>query len=430
VSDRPLIAVLTNRWESKTEEGWATRQVAGALACAADVHVITPQGDTPVQRTDSVFIVHEMATPSGAAAEIRRDLLIEAISETGSGETERLLPEFGRLLDRDLLRCWDGASDLISGLHPDMVVIAGHQLVGAVDAVDRVAPDLPVVLLALGSDLDSLSFPHFDRVFDRARSVLAITETERLAVIEHHGGAERVHRIGAPLAANPSALNEPNTWVGKTDYVFVITGSKTHADEEAVALARLIRLRFPENPVAISATDALSVWHQGRLGEGWPVERSSDLTRLMAWARVVVDLRPGPLFGRRGVDSLLYGTPIIVPGNSRAREHAELGGGGLWFDTPGELAWCVEAMLDPEVRAVFSTQGRTYAEAAYGSTDAFIRRVLIAAGDAATGDGVASTGDGVRGIGGPWRIGGNGGITTADAAASDAGSTAGVSVTA
>ena len=189
MSERPLIALLANRWESKTEEGWTTRQVAGALACAADVHVITPQGDTPIQRIDSVFTMHEMATPSGTAAEIRRDLLIEAISETGSGMTGRLLPEFGRLLDRDLMECWDGASDLISGLHPDMVVIAGHQLVGALDAVDRVAPELPVVLLALGSDLASLSFPHFDRVFDRAQAVLAITETERLAIIEHHPGA-------------------------------------------------------------------------------------------------------------------------------------------------------------------------------------------------------------------------------------------------
>ncbi len=418
MSDRPLIAVLTTRWESKTEEGWATRQVAGALACAADVHVITPQGHTPVQRTDSVFTVHEMGTPSGAAAEIRRDLLIEAISETRSEVSGRLLPEFGRLLDRDLLECWKGASDLIAGLHPDLVVIAGHQLVGAVDAVDRVAPELPVVLIALGSDLDSLSFPHFARVFDRAQAVLAITETERRAILDHHGGPARVHRIGAPLAANPSALNEPNTWVGKTDYVFVITGAKTHADEETVTLARLIRLRFPDNPVAISATDALSAWHQGRLGEGWPVERSSDLTRLMAWARVVVDLRPGPLFGRRGVDSLLYGTPIIVPGNSRAREHAELGGGGLWFDTPGELVWCVEAMLDPEVRTVFSTQGRAYAEAAYGSTDGFIERVLSAAADACTGIGVP-------GIGGAWRLGGNGGT-----AAADAGLSASLSVTA
>ncbi len=409
--DRPVIAVLADQWEPKSEEGWATRQVAGALACSADVHVITPQGIVPSQRVDSVFTLHETATPSSPTAAVRRELLIEAISDTGWSTTGRLLPEYGRLLDRDLLDCWSASSDILAGLRPDIVVIAGHQHLGALDAVDRVAPDVPIVLLALGSDLNSLAFPHFDRIFDRSQAVLAITETERLAIVEHHGGADRVHRIGAPLAANPSALNEPNTWVGTTDYVFVISSTKTHANEEAVALARLIRLRFPENPVGISATDAFSVWHQGRVGEGWPVERSSDLTRLMAWARVVIDLRPGPLFGRRCVDSLLYGTPIIVPGNSRAREHAELGRGGLWFDTPGELAWCVEAMLDPEVRATFSAQGKAYAEDAFGSTDGYIERVLVATGKACSDVGeigmggqivipsVGGIGAGVGGIG-------------------------------
>ena len=76
-------------------------------------------------------------------------------------------------------------------------------------------------------------------------------------------------------------------------------------------------------------------------------------------------------------------------------------------------------MLDPEVRAVFSAQGRAYAEAAYGSTDGFIERVLSVAGSVA--------GDAVPGIGGAWAIGGNG--RTA-AAAADTGRSAGVSITA
>jgi len=237
-----VIAVLADQWEPKSEEGWATRQVAGALACSADVHVITPQGIVPSQRVDSVFTLHETATPSSPTAAVRRELLIEAISDTGWSTTGRLLPKYGRLLDRDLLDCWSASSDILAGLRPDIVVIAGHQHLGALDAVDRVAPDVPIVLLALGSDLNSLAFPHFDRIFDRSQAVLAITETERLAIVEHHGGADRVHRIGAPLAANPSALNEPNTWVGTTDYVFVISSTKTHANEEAVALVARTKL--------------------------------------------------------------------------------------------------------------------------------------------------------------------------------------------
>ena len=182
------------------------------------------------------------------------------------------------------------------------------------------------------------------------------------------------------MAANPSALSEPNSWVGTTDYVLVLTDADSEADEEAVELARLIRLRFPDHPMAISYTDVFVVWHQGRWVPGWPVERSSDLARLMAWARAVVDLRPGPLFARRCVDSLLFGTPIIVPADSRAREHAQQGAGGLWFSTPGELTWCIEALLRPEQREPFSRQGRAYAEEYFGSTDRFTRRVVDGTG--------------------------------------------------
>lgn len=380
VNDRAVVAVLADRWHTKSEAGWATRQVAGALACASDVHVITPQGKAPSECVDSVFTLHEMATTRGPKPVIRRNLLIRAISDTQPARPGPRTPHLGALLDEDLVDIWNHASDILAGLHPDLVVIAGHQLVGAVDALDRVFPEVPVVLLALGDDLNSLAFPHFDRVFDRCETVLAITETERLAIIEHHGRPDRVHRVGAPMAANPSVLNEPNTWVGSTDYIFVTTGATSDDHREASALARLLRLRFPGTPVGISATDKFSVWHQGRLSEGWPIERSSDTMRLMAWARVVVDLRPGPLFARGCVESLLYGTPIVVPACSRAREHGELGRGGLWFDTPGELTWCVEAMLTPEVRSIFSLQGKAYAESGFGSTEGFIERVLRSTG--------------------------------------------------
>ena len=213
--------------------------------------------------------------------------------------------------------------------------------------------------------------------------MLAVTGAERALVVDHHGRPERVHRVGAPLAANPSALSEPNTWVGESDYVLVLTGVDEDADDEENELARLLRMRFPDNPVGVAHNDAFCAWRHGQVTKGWPIERSSDLDRLMAWARVSVDLHPGRFFARRCVTSLLYGTPIVVPEASRAREHAERGRGGLWFADAPELAWCVEALLDPTTRATLSAQGLAYAEEEYGSTDRFIDRVLGACGLAA-----------------------------------------------
>jgi hypothetical protein len=380
---RPRAAVLTAHWEARTEEGWITRQVAGALACVADVHVMTPDGGSPGRRIDGVFTVHRLAPAIEVAAELRRDLLVEALSSAPSARDLALGSDWPALLDHNLIQPWRAAAALLADLRPDLIIIAGHRNLGALAAVDRSASEAPVSLVALGADEHSLAFPHFDRVFERANTVLAVTEGERSSIVEFHGGDERVHRIGAPLAANRSALSEPNTWVGDSDYILVITGSGSDEAHEDTDLSRLIRLRFPDNPVGVAHHDSFCAWHQGRLSQGWAVARSSDMARLMAWARVTVDLRPGTLFARRCVDSLLYGTPIVVPHDSRAREHAQRGGGGLWFADPAELTWCIEALLDPTIRHTFSDQGRSYAEDEYGSTDRFIDRVTSACGLAA-----------------------------------------------
>jgi hypothetical protein len=384
VGDRPLVAVLVAHWETTTEQGWITRQVAGALACLADVHVVTPDGKVAGPAADGTFRLHRLATPIDPATELRRDLLVDALSHTGPVRGTVMPLELSALIDEGLIDPWRSADEVLTALQPDLIVIAGHQNVGALAAVDRSAPATPISLVALGTELHSLAFPSFDRLFDRAASVLTVTENERLTILRSHDGADRVHRIGAPLAANPSALSEPNTWVGATDYILVVTGAGSEEDHVETELSRLLRLRFPDNPVGIAHRDSFCAWHQGRLNQGWAIERSSDMARLMAWARVTVDLRPGRLFARRCVDSLLYGTPIVVPHDSRAREHAERGQGGLWFTNPSELTWCVEALLDPTTRDTFSAQGRDYAEEEYGSTDRFIERV-------ATGCGLATT---------------------------------------
>jgi hypothetical protein len=232
----------------------------------------------------------------------------------------------------------------------------------------------------MGSDTRALAFPHFDRLFDRAGSVLAVTHTERVGLVEAHGDSERIHRIGAPMAANPNVLTEPDALLGSGDYILVVTDVGMKDDHQDAELSRLVQMRFGDHSVGICYNDGFCAWDHGRLTKGWPIERSSDLARLMAWARVTVDLRPGRLFARRSIESLLYGTPIVVPHDSRAREHAERGRGGLWFANPAELTWCIEGLLDPAAGHTLGAQGRSYAEAEYGSTDRFIDRVLEACG--------------------------------------------------
>jgi len=337
----PPVVVVTDLWESTSEPGWMTRQVAGALACVADVHVVTADGAPPGTSTDSVFTVHR--------------------------------------LDPSLLKC-DLAE--VAGQRPGALVLAGRRWDGLADLWNRCGANdgIPISVLALAAEWDDADPGPAAPLLDRAGSILVVTEDGRLALSDLPGGPGPVHVIDAPLAANPSARSEPDPLVGDAPYLVIHTDADEGAPDPAVELAQLVRIRFPERVVAVLHADACCVWRGGHVDRAEPVQRSSDIARLTAWARVTADLRPGRLFARRSLESLLYGTPIVVPSDSRARGHAERGSGGMWFANPAELTWCIEAMFDPPVREAFSSQGRAYAEAEFGSTDRFIERVLEACG--------------------------------------------------
>ena len=377
---RPVVAVLAEHWESKSEEGWVARQVAGALACIADVHIITPDGAAMGTSADGIFSIHRMAEPIEPSAEIRRDLLVRGLSRGGDCDSGPLPTELSLLLNRGLIDPWRRAPEILAKYRPDLALIVGHKNVGAMSALDRYGTDVPIAMLALGSDDQSLAFGHFDQLFNRAKTVLAITETERLTIREHHQGVGDIYRIGAPLAANPSAMSEPNGSVGDTGYILVLSGVSLDEKRDESGLCRLLRVQFPDTVVGIAYTDSFRTWFNGRVSTDAPIERSSDLSRLLAFAHITVDLRPGQLFGRHCIESMLFGTPIVVPRQSRAREHAERGRGGLWFAHAGELVWCVEALLEPTTHSALSEQGRSFAESEYGSTDEFIARVTEACG--------------------------------------------------
>lgn len=378
-ADDPVIVVLASHWESSTEDGWFLRQVAGALACVADVHVITPEGRGPGVTADGAFTVHALGHPLDPSNESRRDLLVESIVGAGLDGNAPLPPSMARLLDSGLIEPWDGASEVVARLAPCHVVVGGHRNVGARRALAGAADTTPISVVALGSHDASLHCSHFDRVVDGAHAVLTTTATEQTALAGHKVSSP-VHQAGAPLAKNTSVLDEPNDPVYDREYVFVIAGTLSDDHGEDAETARLLRLRFPETTVAVSHTDCLQTWHRGFRRIWGPIRGSTDMARMMAWARVTVDLRPGALFARRSIESLLYGTPIVVPHDSRAREHAERGRGGLWFEDTAELVLCVEALLDGETRSVLGAQGQAYAEAEYGSTDRFIARTLRACG--------------------------------------------------
>ncbi len=88
-----------------------------------------------------------------------------------------------------------------------------------------------------------------------------------------------------------------------------------------------------------------SAWHYRSLRGSIRVDTRTDLWRLMAHARATIDLAPGKLLARECVESLRFGTPIVVPKGTVGALHAEAGG-GLWFGDEAELIGCVDALSE------------------------------------------------------------------------------------
>ena len=117
-----------------------------------------------------------------------------------------------------------------------------------------------------------------------------------------------------------------------------------------------------------------TVWRARSLRGAITIDTRTDLWRLLAHARLTVDLSPGPLIARECVESLLYGVPVVVPAGTGAARLAALGG-GLWFRDEAELLGCVEALDDQQVRDTLGEQGRSMAATWYGDAAGFVDRV-------------------------------------------------------
>ena len=104
------------------------------------------------------------------------------------------------------------------------------------------------------------------------------------------------------------------------------------------------------------------------------METRTDLWRLFAHARGVIDLRPGPLVARECVEAQLVGTPVLAPTGSIGAEHGAAGG-GLCFSNVDELLRAVASLEDRGVRDKLSKKGRTVAEERYGHPDRLVDRM-------------------------------------------------------
>jgi hypothetical protein len=358
--------------------------IAGALAMVADVTVYASQGTEVRRFQDGVFAVVELGTDSGERTESERRLAgVEYLA--GRSSARPLLAEvrshpgrLGELVGNAASAHWGVAESMLPEAPPDLALVADYQQGAAVQAATSRWPRTPVVVVPLVPAGASLLVPAFASTLNGAALALVFTDAERSAF----EGATKVptRRISVPMTSNPSVLRGPHERVGERDYIVVISGSRWDSSSVSASQALLLVARFPDQTFAVSASDALAVFSGGQAWYGEAVGRGTDLLRLMAWASATIDLRPGPLLARRCLESLVHGTPILVPAESRGREHAQLGRGGLWFQGAPELFGATEALFAPTLQETLRRQSREYLDQRCRTTDGFADDVLSALG--------------------------------------------------
>jgi hypothetical protein len=186
--------------------------------------------------------------------------------------------------------------------------------------------------------------------------------------------------IGLHVPINPLAATHRHSGLGFTDYILVLSDRVGAPDVvPPTAVAAWLTARFPTLEVVVIEDATAAVW-RGRVLRGViSVFTRTDLWRLLAYARVTVDLAPGRVIARECVESLRFGTPIIVPAQSAAQPHADAGGGFTFADVP-ELLSNIAHLCDEKTRATMSAKGRGYADAHYGDEKFFVESLARALG--------------------------------------------------
>jgi hypothetical protein len=143
---------------------------------------------------------------------------------------------------------------------------------------------------------------------------------------------------------------------------------------EPTPFAAWLAARFPRLHLLVVEGGGADLWQLRSLRGHMAVDTRTDLWRLVAYARVVIDLRPGSLIARECIESLRFATPIIVPSDTVAVELAR-SGGGLWYRDVAELLACTEEFADPEARHTFGARGKASADEYYGNPERFVARI-------------------------------------------------------
>jgi hypothetical protein len=192
------------------------------------------------------------------------------------------------------------------------------------------------------------------------------------------GDASLTVTVHVPV--NPLAALHRHHGFGFTNYLIVLSDRSGESEDPPPAVAWL-SAAFPEADIILVEDAVASAWRGRALRGKVHVDTRIDLWRLVAHAAVCIDLAPGPYIARECIESLRFGTPIIVPEDSGAAATHAHAGGGSTFGDPAELIAAADRLQGGDNRSAAAEKGQRYADARYGDASALVERVRVLLSD-------------------------------------------------
>jgi hypothetical protein len=189
------------------------------------------------------------------------------------------------------------------------------------------------------------------------------------------GRAQAGEAFGILVPVNPLARTHRHIGLGFTGYVLVLTDRPAAPPVEPPSgPVAWLTSRFYDQHVVVLEGGQAAVWKGRALRGVIGVDTRTDVWRLMAHAKMTVDLAPGEIIARECVESLRLGTPIVAPDGTVGAEHARAGG-GLVFENTAELLRQVERLSDASLRDQLAENGQAYADYRYGDSSTLVEEM-------------------------------------------------------
>lgn len=187
--------------------------------------------------------------------------------------------------------------------------------------------------------------------------------------------------VGVHVPVNRLAEKYRHHGFGFTDYILVLSNRTGAEGEEPPPAAAWISAADAEADVVVVEDAVAWAWKARTLRGKVSIDTRMDLWRLLAHARVCIDLGPGPHIARECIEALRFGTPIVVPDQAGpAVFHAQASGGSAFGD-PEELLTAVAGMKNEAKRSEVSDSGRRYSDSHFGDPTAVVARVRALLGE-------------------------------------------------